>query len=227
MDTTPRQRRRRGTELEHAILDAAWEELVDSGFARLTMETVAARAQTGVAVLYRRWPNKDALVIAALEHHRATRPVPLPDTGSLREDLRESLRGMGQARAGFFAITAAASFAGLVGEGRRSPAEVRDQILGEQGRSRARAMFERAHERGEIDLARIPESVVDLPATLVRHDLLMSLRPVERERIDQIVDEIVMPLVLGYSRGERGEAGAGTAGGADDADGWTPGSRTS
>ena len=53
------RQRRRGEELEAALLEAAWAELVEVGFARLTMESVAARAKTGVAVLYRRWPRKD------------------------------------------------------------------------------------------------------------------------------------------------------------------------
>src|SRR5579862_9743593 len=82
----PAQHRRRGEELEAALLAAAWEELVEAGFARLTMESVAARAKTGVAVLYRRWPNKDDLVIAAIHHYGDTRPVEIPDTGSLRGD---------------------------------------------------------------------------------------------------------------------------------------------
>ena len=45
------RQRRRGEELETALLAAAWDELVEAGFARLTMESVAARAKTGVAVL--------------------------------------------------------------------------------------------------------------------------------------------------------------------------------
>ena len=64
------RRRRRGPQLEAALLDAAWEELVHVGYASLTMESVAARAHTGIAVLYRRWPNKDQLVLAAIEHYR-------------------------------------------------------------------------------------------------------------------------------------------------------------
>jgi AcrR family transcriptional regulator len=67
--------RRRGQELENALLDAAWEELVTAGFASLTMESVAARAKTGVAVLYRRWPNKGDLVLAAIDHYRRAHPV--------------------------------------------------------------------------------------------------------------------------------------------------------
>src|SRR5271156_3535431 len=81
------RQRRRGEELKAALLEAAWAELVEAGFARLTMESVAARAKTGVAVLYRRWPNKDDLVLAAIASHGSLNPVDIPDTGSLRGDL--------------------------------------------------------------------------------------------------------------------------------------------
>src|SRR5262247_3412802 len=82
----PTRQRRRGEHLEAALLAAAWDELAEVGFARLTMESVAARAKTGVAVLYRRWPNKDDLVLAAIRHYGTTHPVDVPDTGSLRGD---------------------------------------------------------------------------------------------------------------------------------------------
>ena len=55
------RRRRRGPQLESALLDAAWDELVEVGFASLTMESVAARAQTGIAVLY-----QSVIVLAAI-----------------------------------------------------------------------------------------------------------------------------------------------------------------
>ena len=60
-------RRRHGEELQAALLEAAWEELVETGYAKLTMESVARRAHTGIAVLYRRWANKDQLVLAACD----------------------------------------------------------------------------------------------------------------------------------------------------------------
>src|ERR1700678_1833844 len=81
------RQRRRGEELEAALLDAAWDELAEVGFAKLTMESVAARARTGVAVLYRRWPRKDDLVIAAIGNYGRMRPVEIPDTGTLRGDM--------------------------------------------------------------------------------------------------------------------------------------------
>jgi hypothetical protein len=55
-------------------------------------------------------------------------------------------------------------------------------------------VFRRAHDRGEIDLARIPQDVLDLPFQLMRHDILMTLRPVPPERIQSIVDDIFWPL---------------------------------
>lgn len=197
---TPRQRqRRRGPELEAALLDAAWDELVHVGFMKLTMESVAARAGTGIAVLYRRWANKDELVIAALEHYRTQHPVDLPDTGNLRGDLLAALTGMGTARAAFLAVAAAAAFSGLVSGTGLTPAQVRDRVLGEQRLTRVRALYRRAHDRGEIDLDRIPPAVLAMPFDLVRHDLVLDLQPLKPARISAIVDELFLPLVAHYT----------------------------
>ncbi|MEW2134272.1 TetR/AcrR family transcriptional regulator [Streptomyces sp. NPDC005435] len=187
--------RRRGADLEAALLDAAWHELTDTGFAKLTMESVAARAKTGVAVLYRRWANKDELVLAALRHHRDSHPVELPDTGSLRGDLLAALTGMGQDRAAFFTTTVSAGLSGLLAGSGLSPAQVRERIFGQQAAERVRTIYERAEHRGEIDLKRTPPAVLAMPYDLVRHDLFMRLAPVPSERIRAIVDDLFLPLV--------------------------------
>ena len=70
--------RRRGDKLEHALYAAALAELADVGYGRLTMEGIAARARTGKAALYRRWPTKHALVLDALCH--ALPPLPEPQS---------------------------------------------------------------------------------------------------------------------------------------------------
>jgi AcrR family transcriptional regulator len=187
--------RRRGLELECALLEAAWNELVEVGFAGLTMESVAARAQTGVAVLYRRWANKDQLVLAAIEHYGRARPVEIPDTGTLRGDLLALMTSMSSARATFMAVAAAAGFSGLLTSTGLTPAQARDKILGDQRVRGDQIIYRRAHDRGEIDLERIPPAVLAMPFDLVRHDLLMNLGPVKPERITSIVDEIFLPLV--------------------------------
>jgi AcrR family transcriptional regulator len=182
------RRRRRGPELEAALLEAAWDELVEAGFAPLTMESVAARAHTGIAVLYRRWPNKDELVLAAIRHYGEGRPVETPDTGSLRGDLLALLTSMSKARA---------TFSGLLADTGLTPAQVRDKILGTRPPRRDLVIFRRAHERGELDLDRVPPTVLTMPFDLVRHDMLINLKPLKPARIKAIVDDLFLPLVGG------------------------------
>jgi AcrR family transcriptional regulator len=60
--------------------------LQEQGYRGLTIEGVAVNAGVGRPTIYRRWPSKPALVVAALVH--STRlAIPVLDTGSLRADL--------------------------------------------------------------------------------------------------------------------------------------------
>lgn len=198
------RRRRRGKQLETALLAAGWEELVEVGYARLTMESIAVRARTSEAVLYRRWANKDQLVLAAIEHHREANPVALPDTGTLRNDLLAQLTALSEALAGFFAIAAAAAFSGLLADTGLTPAQARDKVMNTQQLPRGRTVYQRAHDRGEIHLEHIPAAVLDMPFDLVRHDMLMNLKPLEPARIRSIVDELFLPLVEHHLRAHHG-----------------------
>ena len=79
-------RRRRGAELEEAICHAAYEELTDVGFAAFTIESVAARAQTGKASIYRRWATKNALLMDAF-----CRGIPTPDGCRMAAEIDDSV----------------------------------------------------------------------------------------------------------------------------------------
>jgi AcrR family transcriptional regulator len=196
--------RRRGEELEAALLEAAWEELTEVGFAKLTMESVAVRAKTGVAVLYRRWANKDELVVAAIRHYGRTRPVDVPDTGSLRDDMLALISTASEGRQTLTAVSSAV-FAGLLAGSGLTPAEVREKIMGNRPLW-SDEVFRRAHNRGEIDLGQIPAAVLAMPFDLMRHDMLMTLKPVPEKRILEIVDDLFLPLVAKYSDGSGGAA---------------------
>jgi Bacterial regulatory proteins, tetR family. len=197
----PVRSRRHGKQLESALLAAGWDELVEAGYAHLTMESIAVRARTSEAVLYRRWANKDQLVLAAIEYYRNANPVAIPDTGALRGDLLALLTVVSEARAGFFAIAAAAAFSGLLADTGLTPAQVRDKAMADQRLPHGRTVYQRAHHRGEIDLERIPSAVLALPFDLVRHDLLMDLKPPKPARIRSIVDELFLPLVQNHQAG--------------------------
>jgi AcrR family transcriptional regulator len=102
-ETPPVSLRRRGPVLERAILDAALEQLSTVGWSGLTMEGVAAGAQTGKAAVYRRWPSKEDLVADALQAGLPTLDV-AADHGNIREDLFQLCRRVRDAmysRSGF------------------------------------------------------------------------------------------------------------------------------
>jgi AcrR family transcriptional regulator len=195
IEPAPSVSRRYGAALEAAILDAGWEELAEIGYARLTMGSIARRAHTSEPVLYRRWANKDELVLAVLERYRLTHPVAVPDTGDLRDDLIQYLTALSTSLAGFFAIAAATAFSGLLTATGLSPTEIREQVMGDP---QTRTIYRQAAARGEIDPEGIPPAVLALPFDLVRHDLLMDLEPLDAERIHSIVDELFLPLVRAH-----------------------------
>src|SRR5215831_25504 len=74
-----RRGRSRDPEVDEAIMTAAMDLLAEIGYARLTMDQVAARARVGKASLYLRWRNKVALVAEALQQHFTVIPD-VPDT---------------------------------------------------------------------------------------------------------------------------------------------------
>ncbi|MDT7581517.1 MAG: hypothetical protein QOK35_2781, partial [Pseudonocardiales bacterium] len=90
----PRGRPRRA-ELDDAILDACFAVLSAVGYAGMSIDAVARRAGVTRPTIYRRWPGKQELVIAALSRAQAG-IVDLPDTGDVRHDLVAQLRSLRQ-----------------------------------------------------------------------------------------------------------------------------------
>jgi hypothetical protein len=134
-------------------------------------------------------------VLAALEHHRNANPVAVPDTGALRSDLLAHLTDLSQTLAGFFAVAVAAAFSGLLADTGLTPAQARKKVMDAQHLPRVRTIYQRAHDRGEINLKRIPAAVLAMPYDLLRHDMLLNPGPVKPPRIQSIVDELFLPLV--------------------------------
>ena len=187
------RRRRRGVELETALLAAAWDELTEHGYDALTIDAVATRAGTSRPVLYRRWPGKQELVRAAIGYGAALDRTEPPDTGTLRGDVLALLHQANGARVGL-ATVLTIQLASYYDETGTSLSDLREAILGTRG-SAIEQIVRRAVERGEIDPAKLTPRIARLPVDLFRQEILMTLRPLPDDAITEIVDTIFLPLV--------------------------------
>src|SRR5947208_16682756 len=84
-ESAPAQRKR-GVALEDAIRAAAFMELTEVGYTAFSVEGVAARARTGKASIYRRWPTKQELVMDAM-----LRQMPTAEQCGLVADVDDSI----------------------------------------------------------------------------------------------------------------------------------------
>ncbi|MBB5915656.1 AcrR family transcriptional regulator [Nocardia transvalensis] len=185
--------RRRGETLEAAILDAAWNELSEKGYATLTVDSVAQRAGTSKPVLYRRWADKRQLVEAAVARRNAVDPIAVADTGSLRGDLIATLTELSEKR-GAFLTQLSLLLGDYFAETDTGFTELRETFLAGR-RSGRDEIMRRAIDRGELDPARLTPRIAALPFDLLRAEAMMTLRPVPPETIEEIVDTIFLPLI--------------------------------
>ena len=184
--------RRRGEALEAALLDAAWTELQLVGYQALTMEALADRAGTSRAVLYRRWPKKAEIVVAALRRRRPMLSGAVPDTGSLRGDVVALLSRMSTR----LDKTGPETLYGLLGD-YLADAELFDRLRADVlqiGTEVMTGILKRAAERGEAHPNVIPR-VAALPTDLYRNELLLRRTPPDKAAIAEIVDDVFLPLV--------------------------------
>ena len=186
--------RRRGEQLLDAVHSAVLEEISELGLRGASMDRIAHRAGTGKAALYRRWPNVRALAldvfISTLDE---TLPSTSPDTGSLRQDLLSSLSLLSGELDSHLGIV----MRELISEAAHDPAlsqEFQDRF-GLRKQIEAVAMLQRAVARGEIPMQTIDPYVLQLPAALIVHQLIMTGSAPTPSEVEHIVDVIMLPLL--------------------------------
>ncbi|MDR8410088.1 TetR/AcrR family transcriptional regulator [Nonomuraea sp. 3-1Str] len=181
---------RGGPAREAELLGAALDVLRETGYDRLSVDVVAARARASRQTVYRRWPSKAELVVAAFVN--AASPLPeAPDTGSLRGDLLALMEFLVAELEPLGDVVA-----GLVGEIRHNTelaaAVDRHYVAGR--RRLAMRVFERAWERGELAAAADTELLWQLgPATLFFRGLITG-EPVDGDLARRLVDHVILPL---------------------------------
>ena len=197
MDERKKGTRRRGKALEEVILLAAWEELIETGYTDMTMESVATRAGTNKAVLYRRWANKLELVITAMRVHLPKITADIPNTGNLRSDVYAYLYGLVEP----MRIIGTQTIRGLFMEPMiwRAIITTMPQMVEQRSESKMTtamtAILKNAELRGEIRLENVTPRIVSLPFDLIQYEVITRLEVISDEAIAEIVDDIFIPLV--------------------------------
>jgi AcrR family transcriptional regulator len=186
--------RPRGGAVVEAVLTQTLTELADHGPDGLNIDRIARQAQVNRTTIYRRWPTREELIRAALSHSLHAFD-PIPDTGSLRGDLRmiaQQIDRLIDAPHGQALLRAAASPAS--GD---TIARFAAQAATAATRRPARQLSERARARGEWQANITPEQVI---FTLV--GAIWHRRSLEGHRID---NAWLDPLLDLLTRGVRDE----------------------
>ena len=174
---------------ETEFLEVTLRLLQEHGYDRLTVDEVASAARASKATVYRRWPSKAELVLAAFIEGIRQVAVP-PETGTLRGDL---LR-LGEAVCQDGHQLASTIRAVLV-EVSRNPAlnDVMQPQFIDQRKALIRYILQQAVDRGEIAEAAITDELWDLvPGYLIFRSILPS-RPPTRETVEALVDNFIIP----------------------------------
>ena len=191
--------RRRGEVLRDAVFAATLAEIAHVGLRRVSMEGIAARAGTGKAALYRRWPNARALVIEALSATMDELDPPAVATcGSLREDLVMIFGRL----ADTLASPSGQLLLELISEATHDPdvmAELHSRF-GVRRQLEAVQLLEQAMLRGEIPRQALDPYVLQTAPALIFNQRIITGAPTTREQVEHIVDAIVMPLLRQPSR---------------------------
>lgn len=181
-------------EREQAILGATLEVLAETGYEALRMDAVAARAKASKATLYRHWPGKPDLVVAAFKCYKQEDLAEGADTGSLRGDILATLFGVrdlmtgpaGQMMTGVMvAMQKDEELARIV---RESMLEDKDGVT--------RQMLDRAIERGELPPDTDPDLFPDVAPAMLFMRIFVNALPADDEYLVRMTDDILIPLMV-------------------------------
>ena len=177
---------------DEAIRGALLRLLGEVGYGGLTMDALAQAAGVGKATIYRRWRTKQDLIVDSISDLASVLAAP-PDTGSLREDIRQ--------------------FMHLLAETTRSPvgAMLRSLVPAMHHHPELRAayragplmvwrnayaqMWARAEARGEVAPGLALSPMAETTSALIVQRWLLTDQPIDEEYVDRVLDTVVMPLL--------------------------------
>jgi AcrR family transcriptional regulator len=182
---------------ETELLDATLQLLQEHGYDRLTIDAVAAMTHASKATVYRRWPSKAELVLAAfIEGCRQVAVA--PGTGTLRGDLLRLGEVICQ-----HARQQAGAIRAVMVEMSRHPAlhdAMQNEFL-DQRKALIQEVLHEAADRGEIDHAVISDELWDLLPGYLIFRSIMPNRPPTAHTVQALVDDVIIPSLTRKANG--------------------------
>jgi AcrR family transcriptional regulator len=178
----------RGERVVEKILDATLEEMALKGFSGLSMEVVAERAGVAKTTVYRRWPTRGELVVAAMRQV-ADDIIKVEDTGSLRGDLERLLRSFRD----FIATPRGQSLMRMMLSESANP-ELTEFVrkLREEKSEEPQGLIVRAVARGELPRDTDASFLLDVAFGAVQHYACFMQTPVSDAQLGRIVNLVLL-----------------------------------
>ena len=177
---------RRGEHVRRTVLAAAFDELTQNGLTRATVAGVARRSGVHETTIYRRWASREKLFVEAMLA-RSADAIPVPDTGSTRDDLLAIVHAV------IAYVTTPAGHAAL-----QAAALPLDDSL-----TQARAAFwsgrldallpvvQRGIARGDLRADTDSRLLLETLVAPLHNRLLLTVEPVDTELSERLVDLVV------------------------------------
>lgn len=176
---------RRGAAVRDAVLDAAAELLATEGLSGTRVADVAVRAGVHETSIYRRWGTRDNLILEAVLH-RLDADVPLPDTGSTREDLTGLLTSL----AAFLATPTGKAVSRLALDDTAQLGQARNEFWAARI-ARVAVVVQRGVDRGDLPPGADPEFLLEVLGGALNLRILQRGRPTDRDYVSRLVDLVL------------------------------------
>jgi AcrR family transcriptional regulator len=198
--------RKRGKELENAILEAAFDIFQTSGYQEMTFQNVAKKAKTSRTVLYRQYENPMNL-LHEMAHYRLSQVFGVNTLFNLIEDqgsLRSDLLALVDVYQRFLAAIGPELFSTVLIEFSRNQDALKEiGIHAQEGNERImKKIQEFAKKRGEI-ACDFTSFQMQIPFHMMRHEYMLKGGNLRESYLSQLVDEVLMPIYLNYKEPSR------------------------
>ncbi len=187
--------RRRGAELEREIYEASFDELTRRGCSQFSIEGVAATSGASKASIYRRWRDREDLIVDTIDFYfpQIVRETPVGEAFALLQGALEEVVGFFNSDHGQIAYN-------LLIESRRSKrfSEIFDRAIAEPRRDYFRRIMSENYQDSELSIEDL-NKIANVASSLLIYNVFVNGLPVDLELPNRLLGEIIRPLAIGLA----------------------------